>query len=332
MLAPMDASSRVQIGELGRRVGVTPAVLRAWERRYGVLEPDRARSGQRLYSEADEARIRTMRRHMAEGYSTAIAARLAAASAPATDASADLGAVATELREALDRFDAAGAHAALDRAFAAYPLDTVLSNIALPFLGDLGARWKRGDATIAQEHFASDLIGERLRGLSRGWDGGAGPRTLVACPAGERHDLGPLCFALALRERGWRVTWLGPDTPVDAIADTARRLEPELVIVAAVRAGPLRRCAGTLAALAAERPLGIGGRGASESIARLIGARQLPPSPIAAADLVAGLTTTSGSRRTRIGEPSRRIKGVAYHDPELRRDERGWRASVVGHG
>src|SRR3954468_7005851 len=66
-----------RIGELSRRVGVSPEVLRAWERRYGLLRPQRSRSGQRLYTELDEARVTRMLGHMDAGYSPAVAARLA---------------------------------------------------------------------------------------------------------------------------------------------------------------------------------------------------------------------------------------------------------------
>src|SRR5215210_1718631 len=75
-----------RIGELGRRVGLSPDVLRAWERRYGLLQPRRSRSGQRLYSPADEARVRRMLDHMDAGYAPAVAARLALA--PAREPSA----------------------------------------------------------------------------------------------------------------------------------------------------------------------------------------------------------------------------------------------------
>jgi MerR family transcriptional regulator, light-induced transcriptional regulator len=127
--APPGAGLR--IGELSRRVGVSPDVLRAWERRYGLLRPRRSRSGQRLYTRGDEERVREMLGHMERGYSAAIAARLAAeeppapapAATPAAPAAAvplhppaveprpvttaDLDALAAELRTALHGLDEA---------------------------------------------------------------------------------------------------------------------------------------------------------------------------------------------------------------------------------
>src|SRR3954471_9001087 len=90
-----EGDAGVRVGELARRVGVSPAVLRAWERRYGLLRPQRSRAGQRLYPAADEARVRAMLDHMDRGYSAAIAARLAAEPAqPAAPSAGRPGAAA----------------------------------------------------------------------------------------------------------------------------------------------------------------------------------------------------------------------------------------------
>jgi MerR family transcriptional regulator, light-induced transcriptional regulator len=282
-----------RIGELGRRVGVSPDVLRAWERRYGVLTPLRSRSGQRLYGDDDEARLRRMLGYIEAGYSASVAARLAAAEA-ATPANlstpsgtlADLAALADDLRASLHALDEAGAEAALDSLLAAFALDTVLRDVVLPFLRDLGEQWARGTLSVGQEHFASAVIAGRLHALARGWDAGLGPRAVLACPSDERHDLGLLCFALALRGRGWRVCYLGADTPALAIAGVARELDAELVVLGAARAEPLVGVADELAAACAGRSLCVGGRGASAALAERLGARRLPDDPIAAADLV----------------------------------------------
>jgi len=108
----------VRVGDLARRVGVSPETLRAWERRYGVLRPQRSRSGQRLYTSGDETRVRQMLGHIERGYTPAVAARLAArewpapaAAAPAADVAptADLSGLAAELRTALLGLDEARA-------------------------------------------------------------------------------------------------------------------------------------------------------------------------------------------------------------------------------
>jgi DNA-binding transcriptional MerR regulator len=295
----------LRIGELSRRVGVSPDVLRAWERRYGLLRPRRSRSGQRLYTRGDEDRVREMLGHMERGYSAAVAARLAAtekappsvaAAPPAAPAvpdreprpvtTADIDALSAELRDALRGLEEARTETVLDRLLAGFALDTVLRDVVLPFLRELGDSWARGEVTVGQEHFAAAVIAGRLHALARGWDAGVGPRAVIACPSEERHDLGLLCFALAMRDRGWRVWYLGADTPVTAIGGIATQVDADLVVVAAVRAEPFVGVLDELAALAARRRVAIGGRGAGPALAARIGAQPLPEDPIAAADLV----------------------------------------------
>jgi MerR family transcriptional regulator, light-induced transcriptional regulator len=288
----------VRIGELSRRVGVSPEVLRAWERRYGLLSPSRTEGGFRLYGDDDEGRARRMLDHLAHGISAAEAARLARAepTAPAQrleDESA-LAAILDRLRQALDEFAEAAAHAEIDRLLAGFALETALRDAILPYLHELGERWRRGEVSIAQEHFASALLRGRLLGLARGWGSGDGPIGLLACLPGEQHDLGLICFGLALRARGWRITFLGPDTPLSTIADTARLLRPALVVV---NAALPERTAGAepgLAELAGFGPLALAGSGANDAIARTIGALYLAEDPVTAAGWVADSTDQSG--------------------------------------
>ena len=85
----------------------------------------------------------------------------------------------------------------------------------------------------AQEHFASTLIRERLLGLARQWDYGRGPRAVLACPPGERHDIALICFGLALGAAGWRILFLGPDTPIDTLTGVSQALDADVVVLAA---------------------------------------------------------------------------------------------------
>ena len=108
----------------------------------------------------------------------------------------------------------------------------VLDGVVLPLLHELGDGWERGEISIAQEHFASNLLRGRLLGLARGWDRGSGPRAVLACPPGERHDLGLVIFGLALREHGWRITFLGADTPPETVVDTGAGRTTAAVVLA----------------------------------------------------------------------------------------------------
>jgi DNA-binding transcriptional MerR regulator len=202
----MGREPRFRIGELSRRVGVSPELLRAWERRYGVLTPQRTSGGLRLYSEDDARDVQEMTGLIAAGLSAAEAARVVLGGAP-------LHVPAQQLVDQLDVFltalDEPSAQAALDQAFASYELEITLTQVVLPFLRNLGERWATGQRTVAQEHFASNVIGAKLRTLTRGWGDGTGPRALLACPEGEQHEIGLISFGLLVRERGWRIAYFG---------------------------------------------------------------------------------------------------------------------------
>jgi MerR family transcriptional regulator, light-induced transcriptional regulator len=279
-----DATLR--IGELARRTGVSADLLRAWERRYALLEPSRSPGGYRLYSAGDEARIRSMQAHLAQGLSAAEAARLARDAPSALIENGGAADLAGALWFALDTFDDAGAQAAFDRLVATFSIKTVAATAILPYLRTLGDRWRDGDASVAQEHFATGLLRARLLGLARGWDRGGGPRALLACPSGERHDLGLIILGLALRDRGWRLTFLGPDTPIETLAAAADQLAPDVVVLASLTRDPLAAAVTEIAQMAASRPLLLAGPGADVELAERTGARLLAGSPIEAASEV----------------------------------------------
>jgi MerR family transcriptional regulator, light-induced transcriptional regulator len=232
---------QLRIGELSRRSGVSPELLRAWERRYELLQPERTTGGLRLYSAADLERVQAMQRHIGDGLAAREAADLAkqARAEPSRDTAQVPAAARAELARATDAFDEPRAQALIDDLLARTTIDALLSGIVIPFLHELGERWERGEVSIAQEHFASNLLRGRLLGLARGWGRGNGPAALLACPEGEHHDLGLVAFGLALRERGWRIDYLGGNTPVASIAEAAATIEPELLVLSAVSADRL---------------------------------------------------------------------------------------------
>lgn len=288
----MEPQSHLRIGELSRRTGVAPELLRAWERRYGLLRPARSAGGFRLYSEVDERRVELMRSHLHGGLAAAEAAQRAVAEAGSTEpaaqnGSAELEDAARSLRWALDSFAEAEGQAALDRLFGAFTIETVLRDVVIPYLSELGERWASGEVSVAQEHFASNVLRGRLLSLARGWDGGDGPRALLACAPGELHDLGLIAFGLALRRRGWRITFLGPDTPTDTLVDTAQRLEPALVVVSSTARRKLTPLVDILGRLRRNTRVAIAGAGATRSLADGAQVELLDTDPVRAAAALA---------------------------------------------
>lgn len=279
----METAARVRIGELARRTGVSVELLRAWEQRYGLLRPARSTGGFRLYSAADEARVRRMTALIASGVSASEAAARATTDEPLEPTGAATDELAAELRAALDRFDGEAAHDALDRLLATVSTDVVVADILVPFLHGLGDRWEAGRATVGQEHFASALIRGRLLGLARGWAGGSGPAFVLACLPGEEHDLGLVMFGLVLAHRGARIVFLGADTPVATIAETVDDVAPVGVVIAATRLEPLAAAATDLARVAADVAVYVGGAGAEPDLVAELGGRPLSGDLLAAA-------------------------------------------------
>jgi DNA-binding transcriptional MerR regulator len=287
----MAADHLLRIGELSKRSGVSTELLRAWERRYGLLTPARSPGGLRLYTPEDVERVRLMREHLASGLAAAEAAMLASRAVPAQrdrETMLSPSAVRDSLAAALDRFDEPRAQAILDRALALSTLDTLLAEVVLPYLHELGERWQRGEVSVAQEHFASAIVRERLLGLARDWGLGVGPAAVLACPPGEQHDIGLIAFGLALRARGWRIVYLGSDTPVATLEQVTRAVDASIVVLSAVRAEALAPVMGDLVALARGHRLALGGSAASVGeLAQGSGLLLLTGDPVSEADRLA---------------------------------------------
>jgi MerR family transcriptional regulator, light-induced transcriptional regulator len=276
----------VRIGELSRRTGVGIDTLRAWERRYGLLEPSRSPGGFRLYGTADQERARAMKALIDSGVSAAEAARLALSRAgpgAPEERGEEVGDHAPRLTAALERFDETDANAIIDDALARFTVGAAASRIFLPVLKEIGERWERGAISVAQEHFATGILRARMLALGRNWGAGSGPRALLACPPGERHDLGLIAFGLVLRERGWRITFLGSDTPIETIVEAAVTLQPAAVVLSAVTRRPFETVAAGIRKLAHEMPVLLGGEGASGELGELLGAQALEQDPVEAA-------------------------------------------------
>ena len=279
------AHGSLRIGEFARRVGVSPELLRAWERRYGLLRPFRSSGGFRLYTADDAERVSRMRRALDAGLSAAEAARTALEET--RPSSGLLDEAAARLVVATREFDEAGAHAVLDEILASFGVEAVLRDVILPALEQVGDDWQRGSIDISQEHFVSNLIRGRLLALARLWGRGGGPLALLACAPGEQHDITLLAFGLVLRSHGWRILYLGADTPIETVARTAETTVPGLAVVSAFDAGLLEAHVAALRRLARTTPLVLAGPGASDPLCARVGVRRLHGDLVAAANEIA---------------------------------------------
>ena len=267
------------IKQAALRSGVSVPLLRAWERRYGIVAPDRTASGYRLYDDAALARLQTMRRLVDEGWTPSNAAaavledRAPALSAPAT-VDEVTPAPATDLVQrfvgAAARLDAVEVERVLDEMLADGTFETVADRHILPALVALGDAWASGRLDVAAEHAASHAV---LRRLSAAFQaaGGATPAAgsvLVGLPPGARHELGALAFAVAARRAGIPVLYLGPDLPVADWVGTASRTQARAAVIGALGTDDARAAAEVARALHANDPglvimLGGGAAGAA---------------------------------------------------------------------
>ena len=248
------------IKQAAARAGVSVPVLRAWERRYGIVRPARSTGGYRQFDEDSVARVRTMRTLVDEGWSpSAAAAAILDGSVPVRPETLRSTGVATaadamgaatpstgpaEVAALIDRFLAAARDlhpdaisGVLDDIFARGSFERVAADLLFPALEALGEAWAAGRVTVAGEHMASSAVqrrlGQALEAAGSG-DGRPGP-VVVGLPPGGRHELGALAFAVAAKRAGLPVIYLGADLPLDDWLAATGRASAAVIGVVAVR-------------------------------------------------------------------------------------------------
>jgi MerR family transcriptional regulator, light-induced transcriptional regulator len=299
------------IKQAAARAGVSVPLLRAWERRYGIVSPERSPSGYRRFDDASVARIREMRRLIADGWSPSAAAAAildGRVPVPAPGSSVDAGGAgiddarpaagsagtADDLVRAAAALDAARIDAVLDELFSRGSFERVAADLLFPALQRLGEAWAAGEVSVAGEHIASSAV---LRRLGQALEAAAAPtapgkRVVVGLPPGSRHELGALAFAVAARRAGIAVTYVGPDLPVD---DWLRAAEGAVAAVLGVVSARDRRAALEVArSLQAADPgliVAVGGRGAPDVPDVLRLPESLSPAVAALERAIAGRAT-----------------------------------------
>lgn len=263
------------ISQAAVRTGIPVPVLRAWERRYGIVEPARTPSGYRLYGDEAIERLRTMHRLVEAGWSpSAAAAAIEAGTAPETGDQPGLepGHEPEIAPNLIDPFVAAAAamdvvavEEVLDDMFASGSFERIAERYLLPSLESLGEAWADGRVDVGGEHMASHAM---LRRLAASYEaaGVAIEETgsiLVGLPSGSRHELGALAFAVAARRARLPVLYLGPDLPAENWVATAIRSQARAAVIGAVTPADRKSARAVAAALREARPdllIAFGGR------------------------------------------------------------------------
>ncbi len=247
-----SAEPRHPIQVVARRTGLSPDLLRAWERRYGVVTPGRSAGSHRLYSDADIERLNLVRQALAGGRRIHQVARLSppelrslleedrSARGPAPvpfvaqkGAGEPNGPAADDLAPflaAVRGLDQARLEALLADAALRLPVPLLVEQVLRPLLDQVGHEWTSGSLRISNEHLASAAVRSFIGGLRTAQPAPSGaPELIVATPAGQLHELGALTVALVAEADGWLVTYLGPNVPADDLAAAARQRAPRAI-------------------------------------------------------------------------------------------------------
>jgi len=272
---------RHPIQVVSRRTGLTPDLLRAWERRYGAVSPQRSPTNRRLYSDQDIERLRLLRRATSGGRRIGDVSRLplpeleslvardqaeqaAAPAPPARGAPPQAGARLAAALEAIEALDASALEALLAGAAVELSVPALIDELLAPLMREVGRRWHDGSLRVAHEHLTSAAVRSFLATLSSA-PGNSG-NLVVTTPAGQRHEMGALTVALTVALDGWRALYLGPDLPAEEIAAAARQTGARAVLLSIVYPVDDPHLGGELGRLARLLPQGVtvfvGGPGA----------------------------------------------------------------------
>jgi DNA-binding transcriptional MerR regulator/methylmalonyl-CoA mutase cobalamin-binding subunit len=249
---PSASHRRHPIGVVARRTGLKPDLIRAWERRYGAVEPGRTETRRRFYSDADIERLLLLRRVVSTGRGIGQVAGLseadlqsliadepqghAAAGGPGQAASHEPAEPFLSLcLAAARRLDVHDLELQLERASVALSRINLLEKLLVPLMHSIGDLWHKGEIRPIHEHMASAVVRTFLGGMRGAYHiSASAPQLIVTTPARQLHELGALIVSATAASEGWQVTYLGPDLPPEEIAAAAVQKAARAVAISIV--------------------------------------------------------------------------------------------------
>ena len=234
LMMPERDNESFPIRTVSEMTGVNSVTLRAWERRYGLIKPKRTPKGHRVYTYDHIRLIQEILDRMASGASIGQIARDISNGAAIEAIDSD---VWTQYRkrmvEAIVRFDDRQLDSVYNDAMSLYPVDVVTARLIMPLLEELGSRWEMKSGSIAEEHFFSVYLRNKLGARFHHQNlKNTGPRLIAACLPGEHHEFGILLFALMAHSKGYQVILLGADLPVTELTHVVERTDSQAVVLA----------------------------------------------------------------------------------------------------
>lgn len=273
----MERTYRINVA--AEMSGVSEGLIRAWERRYGVLKPKRTPSGYRAYTESDITVLKRLKQLTEEGVSIAEAVKLlpsikrdvkeqldkAERATPRAPKAGQTDKWRHEILVAAERLDQLTLEQVLDEAMASMPPVAFWEEVLAPLQREVGERWHAGTLTVAEEHLVTQAARQRVIALLHQAPRRSKRHVVAACFPNDDHELGLMGAALKFRHAGWRVTFLGARTPAEHLARVVRVVQPQVVALSAVNDEGAERFEATLAEMMRERgdaEFIVGGRAA----------------------------------------------------------------------
>ncbi|WP_203361870.1 MerR family transcriptional regulator [Bacillus sp. REN10] len=273
------SEGKYNIKAVSNLVGIQPGTLRAWERRYKILNPVRNDSGHRLYTEEDVKKLKWLVEKVNRGFTISQAVSLMDQHEVGLDqqvtshAHEEQSSLSEELLRALLSFDEVKAQQLINQAFSLYTIDKVTVEILAELLVRIGYMWEKGEITTAHEHFATSILRSRIGMIMHSFPhNGILPKVVAVCGPGEWHELGLLIFTLFVRRRGYEVIYLGSslkDGDIEVVLDTVK---PKFLFLSVTLMENLPKTLQLIDQLKAEQAdlqIGIGGAAVNEMAEQL---------------------------------------------------------------
>jgi Predicted cobalamin binding protein len=243
--------AKYNIKAVSQKTDILAVTIRAWERRYHLLSPQRADNGYRLYSDRDIAILDWVKKQIDSGISISAVVNeftvdiknekwpeaVITEHGPVPsrkNKGRDLTVLSQQLITALTRIDERMSSEIFSELLGEASLLQLFEKVLGPVLVEIGTRWERGEINVAVEHFASHLIQGKIQGIYHSLPlHTSAPKVMVGCAPDELHEIGSLMFATLLRDAGYRVEYLGPDIPLVDLVVYAGEEKPRMLVIAA---------------------------------------------------------------------------------------------------
>jgi DNA-binding transcriptional MerR regulator len=232
-----DQKGKYNIKAISNMLGMHPGTLRAWERRYNIIEPVRNEAGHRLYTEDQMKVLKWVVGKVEQGFTIGQAVELLDKQDVIDDVdngkaiSNQLDSYKQDLLESLLKFDENRSNQTLDLAFNVFTMDKVVITILGGILIEVGEQWEKNLITTAHEHFVTSFIRTKIGMVFHNLPVNPMlPKVICVCGPNERHEIGLLIFTFFLRRRGYQAIYLGTGIPENDVFQVVKEVNPKMVM------------------------------------------------------------------------------------------------------